>query len=70
MTENVLWLFKALVVSSSRLLILLTVTIGDDIVKIATHPTFQVALDDDVWLRFPADKIRWVNPDSGKVLYA
>ncbi len=50
--------------------ILLTVNIGDDIVKVATHPTFQVALDDDVWLRFPADKIRWVDRDSGRVLYA
>ncbi|GMQ79366.1 MAG: ABC transporter ATP-binding protein [Anaerolineae bacterium] len=50
--------------------ILLTVKIGNDIVKVATHPTFQVAQDDDVWLRFPAEKIRWVNPDSGKILYA
>ncbi len=49
---------------------LLTVNIGDDRVKVATHPTFQVAPDDDVWLRFPADKIRWVDRDSELVLYA
>lgn len=48
---------------------LLTVRIGDDIVKIATHPTFNVAADDDIWLRFPVDKIRWVDPASGKALY-
>ncbi len=48
---------------------LLTVRIGGDTVKIATHPTFAVAADDDIWLRFPADKIRWVDPESGKTLY-
>jgi multiple sugar transport system ATP-binding protein len=48
---------------------LLTVRIGEDVVKVATHPTFEVAPDMDVWLRFPADKIRWVDRDSGRVLY-
>lgn len=48
---------------------LLTVNIGDDTVKVATHPTFRVAPDEDVWLRFPADKIRWVDRDSGMTLY-
>jgi multiple sugar transport system ATP-binding protein len=49
---------------------LLTVEIGGDIVKVATHPTFQVSPKDDVWLRFPADKIRWVDRDTERVLYA
>lgn len=48
---------------------LLTVQIGNNIVKVATHPTFQVAPGTDVWLRFPADKIRWVEQESGRVLY-
>jgi len=48
---------------------LLTVQIGDDIVKVSTHPTFEIKPGKDVWLRFPADKIRWVDPDSGKVIY-
>jgi multiple sugar transport system ATP-binding protein len=48
---------------------LLTVRIGDDTVKIATHPTFAVEADDDIWLRFPVDKIRWVDPASRKALY-
>ncbi len=48
---------------------LLTVNIGDDTVKVATHPTFDVKPDQDVWLRFPADKIRWVDRDSGVTLY-
>ena len=49
---------------------LLTVNIGEDRVKVATHPTFNVAPDQDVWLRFPADKIRWVDREKGHVLYA
>jgi multiple sugar transport system ATP-binding protein len=48
---------------------LLTVQIGNDVVKVSTHPTFEVAPGDDVWLRFPADKIRWVDRDSSRVLY-
>jgi multiple sugar transport system ATP-binding protein len=48
---------------------LLTVKIGDDLVKVATHPTFRVVPGNDVWLRFPTEKIRWVDRDNGKVLY-
>ncbi|MBK8986430.1 MAG: ABC transporter ATP-binding protein [Chloroflexi bacterium] len=48
---------------------LLTVEIGQDTVKVATHPTFQVTPGETVYLRFPADKIRWVDPESGRVLY-
>jgi multiple sugar transport system ATP-binding protein len=48
---------------------LLTVQIGEDIVKVATHPTFEVAPGMDIWLRFPADKIRWIDRDSERVLY-
>jgi len=49
---------------------LLTVIIGEDTVKVSTHPTFLVEPGMKVWLRFPADKIRWVDRDSGRVLYA
>jgi len=49
---------------------LLTVQIGNDIVKVSTHPTFEIAPGMDVWLRFPADKIRWADHDSGQVIYA
>ncbi|HET9909876.1 MAG TPA: ABC transporter ATP-binding protein [Anaerolineales bacterium] len=47
---------------------LLTVKIGDDLVKVATHPTFRVARGEPVWLRFPGEKIRWVDRDSGQLL--
>ena len=48
---------------------LLTVNIGEDTVKVSTHPTFDVKPDEDVWLRFPAEMIRWVDRDSGNTLY-
>lgn len=48
---------------------LLTVQIGEDVVKVSTHPTFAVEPGQEIWLRFPADKIRWVDPRTGRVLY-
>jgi len=60
---------KVLVVEPLGSQNLLTVQIGDDLVKVATHPTFRVTPGTDVWLRFPAEKIRWVDRDNGKVLY-
>lgn len=48
---------------------LLTVKIGANTVKVSTHPSFEVAPDQELWLRFPADKIRWVDRESGRVLY-
>jgi multiple sugar transport system ATP-binding protein len=48
---------------------LLTVKIGDDIIKVSTHPTFEAAPGMNIWLRFPADKIRWIDRDSEQVLY-
>ncbi|NOX63058.1 MAG: ABC transporter ATP-binding protein [Chloroflexi bacterium] len=43
---------------------LLTVKIGDDIIKVSTHPSFIVAPNEDIWLRFPVDKIRWFDSDT------
>jgi ABC-type sugar transport system ATPase subunit len=48
---------------------LLTVKIGENIVKVATHPAFSVDPGMEVWLRFPANKIRWIDPESFRVLY-
>jgi multiple sugar transport system ATP-binding protein len=48
---------------------LLTVKIGDDLIKVATHPNFQTAPDTDVWVRFPAEKIRWMDHETGEGLY-
>ncbi len=48
---------------------LLTVRIGKNNIKVATHPTFDVVADQKVWLRFPAEKIRWTDKNTGLVLY-
>lgn len=48
---------------------LLTVKLGDNQMKVATHPDFTTRADADVWLRFPADKIRWIDPDTKRALY-
>jgi len=48
---------------------LLTVQFGRDIIKVSTHPTFNAAPNSAIWLRFPADKIRWIDWESGRALY-
>lgn len=48
---------------------LLTIKIGEHIIKVATHPTFAVEPGMHVWLRFPGDKIRWLDRESGLALY-
>jgi len=48
---------------------LLTVKFGKDIIKVSTHPTFNTAPNQDIWLRFRTDKIRWIDRNSGQVLY-
>lgn len=60
---------KVLVVEPLGAQNLLTVQIGEETVKVSTHPTFEVKPGEVVWLRFPADKIRWVDRDSGQALY-
>ena len=49
---------------------LLTVMMGEDRIKVSTHPEMKIRPNQKVWLRFPADKIRWIDQDSGKVLYS
>jgi len=47
---------------------LLTVNIGETVVKVATHPDFAVESGTQVWLRFPAEKIRWMDRETGRAL--
>ncbi|MEZ4605943.1 MAG: ABC transporter ATP-binding protein [Deinococcales bacterium] len=49
---------------------LLTVSICQDKLKVSTHPDFPAKTDELVWLRFPSDKIRWIDPQSGQSLRA
>lgn len=47
---------------------LLTIRIRDDIIKASTHPDFNAVADQDIWIRFPSAKIRWIDRDTGKSL--
>jgi multiple sugar transport system ATP-binding protein len=48
---------------------LLTVAFGTHRIKVSTHPSFETHADADVWLRFPTDHIRWIDPDTKRALY-
>lgn len=47
---------------------LLTLRVGEDTIKLSTHPDFQTAPNQDIWVRFPSSKIRWFDRDTGKSL--
>jgi multiple sugar transport system ATP-binding protein len=48
---------------------LLTAAFGKHRMKVSTHPSFETHADADVWLRFPVDNIRWIDPDTKQALY-
>jgi multiple sugar transport system ATP-binding protein len=47
---------------------LLTTRIGSDILKISTHPDFSVRVGEEIHLRFPSQKVRYMDVDSGKAI--
>jgi multiple sugar transport system ATP-binding protein len=47
---------------------LLTVALGDDIVKVNAHPDSPFCPQQDIWLRPIAEKIRWMERDTGRAL--
>ncbi|MDL1902556.1 ABC transporter ATP-binding protein [Anaerolineae bacterium CFX9] len=47
---------------------LLTARIGEDTIKVSTHPDFTVAAGDTIWLRFPESKVRYMDVESGRAL--
>jgi multiple sugar transport system ATP-binding protein len=49
---------------------LLTVDIAGHRSKVSTHPTFVATPGQELYLRFPADQIRWVDPATEAVIYA
>ncbi len=48
---------------------LLTIKVGDHIIKSSTHPTFAVEPGMHVWLKFPSQKTRWLDKETGIALY-
>lgn len=59
---------KVLVVEPLGSQNLLTIRVGDSVIKVSTHPNFRVVPDQDIWIRFPSDKIRWFDRETGKVI--
>jgi multiple sugar transport system ATP-binding protein len=59
---------KVLVVEPLGSQNLLTVAFGREQMKVSTHPTFETRPDADIWLRFPPDGIRWIDPDSRRAV--
>lgn len=47
---------------------LLTLTVNGEKMKVATHPDFEATSGNPVWLRFPANKIRWIDQDTGRAI--
>jgi len=49
---------------------LLTIALGHERFKVSTHPTFVAAAGDTLWLEFPPEQIRWIDPETELVLSA
>jgi multiple sugar transport system ATP-binding protein len=47
---------------------LLTVQVGNEISKVSVAPDERVALNDDVWLHFDPEKIRWMDAATGEAI--
>ncbi|MCY4164108.1 MAG: ABC transporter ATP-binding protein [bacterium] len=37
-------------------------------IKVSTHPTFAATPGQELWIRFPPDQIRWIDPQTGLVI--
>ena len=47
---------------------LLTMQVGSEFAKVSVPPDQPVAPEDDVWLHFDPDKIRWMDAASGEAI--
>jgi multiple sugar transport system ATP-binding protein len=47
---------------------LLTIHVGDQVLKVSTRPDMDVRTDQQVWLRFPTHLVRLMDADTGKAL--
>jgi len=47
---------------------LLTIFLNGDVLKVSTHPDFQVKVGSPLWLRFPVHKIRLLDPETMQAL--
>jgi multiple sugar transport system ATP-binding protein len=47
---------------------LLTVRSGEDMLKVSTSPRLFPAPDSSIWLRLEANRIRWMDPETGRAV--
>lgn len=47
---------------------LLTIHVGDQVLKVSTRPDMEVRVDQQVWLRFPTHLVRLMNAETGRAL--
>lgn len=47
---------------------LLTVRVGEDQVKVSTHPDFRPQPGDTLWLQVHPEKLRWFHPETGEAI--
>jgi multiple sugar transport system ATP-binding protein len=47
---------------------LLTISVGDEKIKLSTHPDFPALAGQDIWIRFPTSKIRWIDADTKQAI--
>jgi multiple sugar transport system ATP-binding protein len=47
---------------------LLTIFVEGSVMKVSTHPDFPARAGEPIWIRFPASKIRWMDPETKKTL--
>lgn len=47
---------------------LLTMQVGDEIAKVSVAPDERVTPNDDVWLHFDPEKIRWMDASTGEAI--
>lgn len=43
---------------------LLTISVDGERLKVSTHPDFHVQVDDNISIRLPIQKLRWIAPDT------
>ncbi len=47
---------------------LLTIRMGHQTLKVSTHPDFPARMGGDIWIRFPINKIRWMDNRTGRAI--
>lgn len=47
---------------------LLTMHVNNQTIKVATHPDFPAEMGGDIWIRFPVNKIRWIDERTKKAI--